>query len=162
MSTPLTKLNLINLWTDICAPLLNILCMFSSVASVSVALVELLPVTLSVFVAGRRVTARRTATPPWLLGPCLRLLPRQLSCCGWSRHGGGGGGSCVIHGRWGWPCGANVWQRSPKKKPQRGSIWWICKGSGRALSHSKPPTLHRHERDWCFSCFSTAGTLRKD
>ena len=55
-----------------------------------------------------------------------------------------------------------VQKKKKKKKPRRGSIWWICKGSGRALSHSEPPTMYRHEQDWCFSCFSTAGALPKD
>lgn len=94
----------------------NILCMFSWVASVSVALVGIFPVTVSVFVAEKRVTARRTGTLAvcWVLFVSVAVATVRLR---WKRHGGGGG-CYVIHGRWGRPCRAKVWQPRPKE-PKR-------------------------------------------
>ena len=109
---------------------------------------RLFPVTLGAFVAGRRVTARRTATPACLLGPCLCLLPQQPSGCEWSRHGGGGGGdgggggSCVIHGQWGWPCGANVWQSPKKKKKKKNPEEEASGGSAKAQAGPSATPSH--------------------
>ncbi len=105
------------------------------------------PATASVFVAGRRVTARRTGTLAvcWVLFVSVAVATVRL---GWQRRGGGGGGCYVIHGQWGRPSGATVWQRSPKE-PERKHLVDLQR-----LSCCAPlPTMHQRRQGWCLKIF---------